>query len=425
MKMIDVFSGIGAYSIGAAAHEQIAHVETNGYKSHVLDNHFNVPNFGDVKFFARPEREIPYTLSSLDDTDNESELPMFISSCQAKRQPKRFAFGFHNQPDSVPSEIFETEFCSLEDFYSGHFDFPDIITFSIPCKDVSRSNFHRLGIEGLQTGLVVEAARVSEVLSPKYVMVECTEDFVRANMGGGYLIDELAKNDYTHIEWHTISAAALGYPQLRHRVFIVAAHEDSAIAKTGHSAFTDLLEHAGHVQRGNWDWQCFTKDQIDRGIVEQHMLDVEPKKVQWRSLSINALGDGLIPKIPELLFQSILNAENGLTDRSDDLVLGEYSAFDVGEHLSRNGCLMHDRYYSKKRNAVLDLVPTDPRLAGKLFPTLFAKEGNNLASGKSRANKAGGLGGFAGLFRSEYGVTQGGLNKSFASKLMGYPSNWL
>lgn len=427
MKIIDVFSGVGSFSIAARAHsslEVIAHVEVDGYKSSILDNHFSIPNFGDVKYFALPERDIPYSIESLEASNEEQSLPSLINSCQAKRQPKRIASLFHDELDCVPSEQYDSEFCSLEDFYTGHFDLPEIISFSVPCKDCSRANLQRKGMDGEQTGLVVEAARIARDLMPKYVLVECTEDFIRSNMGGGYLIEQLADSGYPCIQWQTISAAALGYPQLRHRVLIVAARGDSAIAQCGMNPFAAITSYAEKIQRHSWTWHCITRDKITSDYVSRKMLDVEPKRIQWRSLALNALGDGLIPKIPELLFKSILDAES---EPQHNLLppTGVASSFNSNEHLSRNGSLVCGVYYSNERNSLLDVLPSNPNLNGKLFPTLFAKEGNNNASGASRANKAGGLGGYAGLFRSEFGIVQGGLNKAFATAIMGYPKDWV
>ena len=426
LKMIDVFSGVGGFSIASDAFpdqiQVIGHVEHDGYKSHILDTHYNVPNFGDINYFAVPESEIPYSLESLEVSDSEA-LPTLISSCQAKRQPKRNSKTFNE--DLVPSEHYDVEFASLEDFNYGVIETPDIMTFSVPCRDCSRSNFQRQGMDGQHTSLVTEEVRICEMLEPGYVLTECTEDFIKAGMGGSYLIHHLSEMGYTHVQWQIVSGAALGFPQLRHRVFIVACRPDTAVAQNGTDVFTELTRYAQKIQKGTWQWHCPTKNKIDREYAQRHMIDKDPKAIQWRSLAINALGDGLIPKIPELIFKSIVEAESCPQVGFGFMPEGTVTELTEDMTLSRKGAVIGGVYYAQQPDPIVDIARNRKDLKGKLFNTLFRKEGNNLCSGKTRANRPGSMGGFAGMFRAEFGITEGGLSKKFATRLMGYPRYWV
>jgi len=426
LKMIDVFSGVGGFSIASDAFPDqitvIGHVEYDGYKSHILDTHYNVPNFGDINYFAVPESQLPYSLDSLAQSDNQN-LPTLISSCQAKRQPKRNSKTFDE--DQVPSEHYDVEFASLEDFYHGVIDSPDIMSFSVPCRDCSPANLQRKGMDGAHTCLVTEEVRICETLEPGYVLTECSEDFVRSGMGGSYLVHHLSEMGYSHIQWQIVSGAALGYPQLRHRVFIVACRPDTAVAKNGADVFTELTRYAQKIQKGTWQWHCPTKDKINRDYVQRHMIDKDPKAIQWRSLAINALGDGLIPKIPELIFKSIIEAEESPQVGFGFMPEGKVTELQEDMKLSRKGAVIDGVYYAQTPDPIVDITRNRKDLKGILFSTLLRKEGNNLCSGKSRSNRPGTLGGFAGMFRSEYGITEGGLSKKFATRLMGYPRNWV
>lgn len=425
LKIIDCFAGIGGVSLAAEINgiEVIGHCEHDGYKDHILSKNFSSTNFGDIRFFAKPLNEIPYALDNL--KEPEQELPNFLSSCQANRQPKRNSSSF--EENSVPSEHYDIEFASLEDFNEGSIEYPDIISFSVPCRDVSRANFERKGMLGEESGLVTEAARIIETLLPAYVFVECTEDFFKKGMGGAWLIDKMMKQGYSHIEWQIVSGAALGYPQLRSRAIIIAAQPETALAQSGESAFHDVECYVNKIQSGNWTWHCRTKDKVNTAYVKRFMIDENPKSNKWRSLALNALGDSIIVKLPELIFSKIGRLESSPVQSNLFALVPEGSVvtFSHEEDLSRNGAIFNGTYYAKERNKKIDLVSSNPALKNKLFPTLFRKEGNNLCSGKSRTQRPGSQGGYAGLFQTEFGINQGGLSLAFCHKIMGFPKDWI
>ncbi|USD35625.1 MULTISPECIES: DNA cytosine methyltransferase [Vibrio] len=425
LTLIDCFAGIGSFSLGAQRNgiEITGHVEYDGFRDHVLSKHFNCSNFGDIRYFAKPLKEIPYALENL--SEPNQELPSFLSSCQANRQPKRNSSSF--EEDSVPSEHYDIEFASLEDFMEGVIECPNMMSFSIPCRDVSRANFWRVGMHGEQSGLVTEAARIIETLVPDYVLVECTEDFFKAGMGGAWLIDKMMEQGYSHIEWQVVSGAALGYPQLRSRAIIVGAQPDTALARSGESAFHELERYVNRIQSGSWTWHCRTKDEVDSDYVRRHMLDEDPKSIKWRSLSLNALGDSLIVKLPELIFCQIVRLESSPVQPNlfASMPEGTVMPFNHDEDVSRNGAVFSGTYYARERNKNIDLLSSNPELKNKLFPTLFRKEGNNLCSGKSRTKRPGSQGGYAGLFQTEYGITQGGLSLAYCHRIMGFPKGWV
>lgn len=425
LKLIDCFAGVGGFSLAAHNNgiEVIGHCEHDGYKDYILSKHFSCSNFGDIRYFAKPLSEIPYAIENL--AEQDQVLPSFLSNCQANRQPKRSSSSFSEE--LVPSEHYDIEFASQEDFLEGAIEYPDIITFSVPCRDVSRANFDRKGMEGSESGLVTEAARIVEALLPNYVLVECTEDFFKPNMGGAWLIKKMMEQGYSHIEWQVISGAALGYPQLRSRAIIVAAQPDTALARSGENAFSDVERYAKQIQSGEWSWHCRTKDEVDSSYVKRYMLDADPKAIKWRSKALNALGDAIIVKLPELLFSTIARLETQPVQKSLFALLpeGVEATFNHEEGVARNGKILGDIYYVKERNKSIDLVANNPALRGKLWPTLFRKEGNNLCSGKSRTKRAGSQGGYAGLFQTEYGIQKGGLSLAFCHRIMGYPNGWI
>ena len=94
----------------------------------------------------------------------------------------------------------------------------DVITGGFPCQDVSDAG-KRAGINGDRSGLWSEMCRIIGELRPRFVLVENVPGlFVR---GIDRVLGDLAEIGYD-AEWQVISAADVGAPHLRKRVWIVA-----------------------------------------------------------------------------------------------------------------------------------------------------------------------------------------------------------
>lgn len=95
----------------------------------------------------------------------------------------------------------------------------DLICGGFPCQDVSTLNDERGGLEGKQSGLWFEYARIICELRPPYVLIENVTALV--NAGLDRVLCDLAASGYD-AEWQIIPAAALQLPHRRERLFIVA-----------------------------------------------------------------------------------------------------------------------------------------------------------------------------------------------------------
>lgn len=94
----------------------------------------------------------------------------------------------------------------------------DVICGGFPCQDISDAG-KRAGITGSRSGLWSEFARLIGELRPRYALIEN----VAALLGRGLdtVLCDLAALGYD-AEWEIISAASVGAPHRRERVFIVA-----------------------------------------------------------------------------------------------------------------------------------------------------------------------------------------------------------
>lgn len=94
----------------------------------------------------------------------------------------------------------------------------DVICGGFPCQDLSFAG-KRAGLEGARSGLWREYARLIGELRPRFVIVENVPGLL--NLGMGAVLGDLAALGYD-ATWDCIPASAVGAPHRRDRVWIVA-----------------------------------------------------------------------------------------------------------------------------------------------------------------------------------------------------------
>lgn len=99
----------------------------------------------------------------------------------------------------------------------------DLITGGFPCQDISCANPNGRGLEGERSGLFFELMRIVRECRPSYVVLENVAEMLRKNNGRimGTVLWELSQSGYD-AEWQVISAASVGAEHLRERIFIVS-----------------------------------------------------------------------------------------------------------------------------------------------------------------------------------------------------------
>jgi len=160
MNVLDLFSGIGGFSLGLerAGMRTVAFCEREPFCRAVLKKHWpNVPCYDDV---------------------------------QTLTQDRLAADGIY-----------------------AH-----VICGGFPCQDISRAG-NGAGITGERSGLWSQYARLIGELRPDFAIVENVAALLDRDMGT--VCGDLAAIGYD-AEWSVISACAFGAPHVRQRVFIVA-----------------------------------------------------------------------------------------------------------------------------------------------------------------------------------------------------------
>lgn len=94
----------------------------------------------------------------------------------------------------------------------------DVICGGFPCQDVSLSG-GRDGLDNERSGLWREFSRLIREIRPSFVIVENTPGLL--SLGMGRVLGDISDSGYD-AEWRVIRAADVGLPTVRRRVWIVA-----------------------------------------------------------------------------------------------------------------------------------------------------------------------------------------------------------
>jgi DNA (cytosine-5)-methyltransferase 1 len=177
----------------------------------------------------------------------------------------------------------------------------DVVCGGFPCQDISVSG-RRAGIDGARSGLWTEFARLIRDLRPRYAIVENTPGLL--SLGMDRVIGDLAGLGYD-AEWRVIRASDVGLPTLRRRLWIVAFP-----VRSGRQG---CFQHVGSFGLSSSS-SAIGRDQAvrARAALEHHFSSLRsdygfPVAVERRR--IGSLGNAVVPQIPEIIGQAILETE--------------------------------------------------------------------------------------------------------------------
>lgn len=179
---------------------------------------------------------------------------------------------------------------------------PNAIAAGFPCQDASVGQTQwgeRTGIHGERTGLFYDAVRLAGELGVELILLENVPGLLTA--GFGHVLGALADSGFD-AEWRCLSAAAVGLPHRRNRLWIVGHAGGSRLS--GHHAGQSVLESAeaalakhGHAASGAWG----ALDGTLNGIRGSDGLSVAMERRR-----VKALGNSIVPQIPEAIGRAIL-----------------------------------------------------------------------------------------------------------------------
>lgn len=217
----------------------------------------------------------------------------------------------------------------------------DVITGGFPCQDLSVAGKQRGMGEGTRSGLWSEIVRLVGELRPQYVIVENVSALLAGpseRRGGwfGRVLGDLAECGYD-AEWRNIPACMVGAPHRRERIWVVAhaaqLHSDGSDNHAGIGVGAGPLSQLGNDgrtifvadangERGR-SRSSGRQDAEDAGQPPGHTRHDGSGMGQWvvepdvgrvahgvpdRAHRLAALGNAVVPQIPELIGRAILQS---------------------------------------------------------------------------------------------------------------------
>jgi DNA (cytosine-5)-methyltransferase 1 len=178
----------------------------------------------------------------------------------------------------------------------------DIICGGFPCQDISSAADAPAGIDGLRSGLWREFARLIREIRPQFAIVENVSALLVR--GIDRVLGDLAALGYD-AEWHCIPASAVGAPHPRDRVWIVAyapemlgpaQRRNQSFRILSRDGFLSIVENEGWPNPiGSW-WA--SEPNVDR------LVHGVPDRVD----RFGELSNAVVPQIPEIIGRSIMSA---------------------------------------------------------------------------------------------------------------------
>ena len=253
-KVIDLFSGIGGFSLGleeTGHFETVAFCEIEKYPQKILKKHWpDIPIYEDVKNVTAERLR----------TD-----------------------GVISNGDRI------------------------VVTGGFPCQDISVAG-HQKGITAERSGLWSELHRLIGELRPDYAIVENGSALLSGGNGRwfGRVLGDLAEIGFD-ARWYSIQAADMGAPHRRNRVWIVA---DTSSTRGKIRLSEERYREKGNTKKpndsssrtGRWEKQNYWATEPNVGRVANGI----PNRVD----RLKCLGNAVVPKIATLLGDTIIQHES-------------------------------------------------------------------------------------------------------------------
>jgi DNA (cytosine-5)-methyltransferase 1 len=293
MRVLDLFSGIGGFSLGLerAGMHTVAFCEIDPYCRAVIARHWpRVPIFTDIC-----ELTAKAVANSAGPQRAGKAGRRFNSTRRAKERP---------------------DGCGI-----------DVICGGFPCQDISVAG-KGAGISGARSGLWREFSRIIGLVQPNYVIVENVPALL--NRGMEVVLGNLAQIGYD-AEWEIISAADVGADHIRERIWIIA-YPHVLRKLQSERIFKDIrgrLNHSIEETSAYFDGARLQERFMHTGVPsetgqddygENPTLDIEgsatPHLVRRfhgipnRMDRIKALGNSVVPQIPEIIGRAIMRSAN-------------------------------------------------------------------------------------------------------------------
>ena len=208
----------------------------------------------------------------------------------------------------------------------------DVICGGFPCQDISVAG-RGAGIAGERSGLWREYARLIGEIRPRFALVENVAALLGRGLGD--VLGDLAALGYD-AEWHCIPASYVGAPHIRDRIWIVGYPSGQrrqtvgVVQREGWQANPDVdramptMADAAIPRSQNGRGEAPTAAGTPRFLQPERLRGCSVGSGAWfaepdlgrvvdgspaRVDRVTALGNALVPQIPEMIGRAILAAD--------------------------------------------------------------------------------------------------------------------
>lgn len=184
----------------------------------------------------------------------------------------------------------------------------DLVTAGFPCQDISYAGAGA-GLEGERSGLFWFVLRAACMVGRPNLLLENVAGLLTRGICS--VLGALATFGYD-AEWHCIQASRVGQPHLRDRIWIFANPtniEINGAAKRGIRSQPNRITFDAGIYG---QFAKHTKPDAGRGIFKSYSAPRICRVDDGFSQGVDrdsALGNAVVPKIPEMIGHAILQAE--------------------------------------------------------------------------------------------------------------------
>lgn len=182
----------------------------------------------------------------------------------------------------------------------------DLICGGFPCTDISVAGKGE-GLDGAESGLWFEFARIIRELRPRYVLVENVSALTIRGLD--QVLGCLAEIGYD-AEWTVLPATEVGAPHRRERVFIVAypnGEQFTSLFVDGGSKRGDTPSSAGSVDTMDKGRRTGVRSGSEHWLVEPDVGRVADGPTPQVD-RLRALGNAVVPQVSEWIGRRIMEA---------------------------------------------------------------------------------------------------------------------
>lgn len=182
----------------------------------------------------------------------------------------------------------------------------DVITGGFPCQDVSIAGNEEGIDDGTRSGLFGEIIRLGRDIRPKYIIMENVANLLagpshRRGAWFGRLLAELAKIGYD-AEWHCIPSCYTGGWSKRDRVWVIAYPNDKHSKGRGSKQIFGQPDLSRELTRMATGWP-------GRSNLPAPRFSGTSNAVPARVDRTKSIGNAVDPTIPEIIGHAILEQE--------------------------------------------------------------------------------------------------------------------